>query len=54
VVPAVEQARDIRVIEAGEDLPFRPEAPDDGVGIHPALEDLQRDAFVKHGVVSHR
>ena len=42
------------MVQAGEDLPLGAEAADDGVGVHAALEDLQRDALVEHVVVAHR
>ena len=35
-VAAVEQARDVRVLEAGEDLPLAQEAPPDRLGVHAA------------------
>jgi hypothetical protein len=50
---AVEQARDVRVIQAGEDLPFGAEPPHDRLGVHSALEDLQGDALVEDVVVAH-
>ena len=31
------------MIELREDLPLGPESPDDGVGIHAALDDFERD-----------
>jgi hypothetical protein len=49
---AVEQRGDVRVVEAGEHLPFMTEAADDGLRIHAALEDLDRDAFVEGFVIA--
>ena len=39
------------MIEAGEDLALIAEAADDRVGVHAALEHLERDAFLE-GVVA--
>ena len=41
------------MVEAGEDLPLGAEAADDGVGVHPPLEDLQGDPLVEDVVVAH-
>ena len=49
---AVEQAGDVRVLEAGEDLPLVPEAPHDRLGVHAALEHLDRDALLELVVVA--
>ena len=51
---AVEQHRDIRVIQVGQDLTLVQEAPDDGVRIHPALDQLDRDPPVIDPVASLR
>ena len=50
---AVEQPRDVRVVESGEDLPLGAEAADDRIGVHPPLEDLQRHPLVEGVVVAH-
>jgi len=42
--PAVEEARDVRVLEPREDLALLPEAPD-GVRVHPLADDLDRHAL---------
>ena len=44
--PAVEEAGDVRVLEAGEDLTLVAEAADDGIGVHAAFEDLDGDALL--------
>ena len=49
---AVEQAGDVRMLEAGENLPLVPEAADDAVGVHAALEDLDRHALLERIVVA--
>ena len=41
------------MIEAGEDLPLVPEAADDRVGVHAALEHLERHALLKRVVAAH-
>ncbi len=51
---AIEQARDVRMVEPGEDLPLGAEAPHDRLGVHPAFQDLERDTFVERVVVAHR
>src|SRR5688572_19332910 len=48
---AVEQAADEWMVEAGEDLALVAEAPDDRLGVHAALEDLQRHPLLE-GVVA--
>ena len=40
---AIEQARDVGMIEAGQDLPLVPESPQDEIGIHAPLDDLDGD-----------
>ena len=49
---AVEKAGDERVLEAGENLTFVPEAADDAVGVHAALEHLDRDALLERVIVA--
>ena len=49
---AVEQSGDIRMLEAGEDLPLVPEAADDAVGVHAALEHLDRHALLERIIVA--
>ncbi len=44
---AVEEARDMGVLEAGENLPFAQEAPEDLFGVHAAFEELQRHDLVE-------
>ena len=44
---AVEEARDVGVLEAGENLPFAQEAPEDLLGVHAAFEELQRHELVE-------
>ena len=48
----VEQARDERMLEAGENLPFVPEAPHDAVGVHAALEHFDRHALLERIIVA--
>ncbi len=48
----VEQARDERMLEAGENLALVPEAADDAVGVHAALEHLDRDALLERVIVA--
>ena len=43
---AIEQARDVRVVEAREDLPLVAEVTQHGVGIHAALDELDRDELL--------
>ena len=43
---AVEQARDVRVIEAGEDLPLVAEAAQHGLRVHAALDELDGDLLL--------
>ncbi len=43
---AVQQARDVRVIEAREDLPLVAEAAQHGLRIHAALDELDRDLLL--------
>ncbi len=49
---AVEKAGDERVLEAGENLPLVPEAADDAVGVHAALEHLDRHALLERIIVA--
>ena len=49
---AVEEAGDVRVLEAGEDLAFVPEPSHDGVAVHAALEHLDRDALLERIVIA--
>jgi hypothetical protein len=44
---AVEQARDVRVFERSKNLPFMLEAPEDGVRIHPAFDQLDGDLHLE-------
>ena len=48
---AVEQAGDIGVFQAGENLTLVPEAADDGLRVHAALQDLDRHPLLV-GVVA--
>ena len=41
--PAIDQAGNVRVIQVGEDLALHQKAFDDGIGVHAALDELQRD-----------
>ena len=43
---AVQQVRDVRVIEARKDLPLVAEAAQHGLRIHAALDELDRDLFL--------
>ncbi len=45
--PTVEQARDIRVIEAGEDLSFVTEALQHRIAVHAALDQFDGDTHVE-------
>ena len=49
---AIEEAGDERMLEAGQDLPLVTEPPHDAVGVHPALEHLDRDALLERVVVA--
>ncbi len=44
---AVEQARDVRVLEPGEDLPLGAEAPQQSSVSRPRAHELERDALRK-------
>ena len=48
----VEKTRDERMLEAGEYLPLVPEAADDAVGVHAALEHLDRHALLERIIVA--
>ena len=41
--PAIEQARDVRMIQARQHLPLHAEAAQDSGGIHAALDQLDGD-----------
>src|SRR5207248_3651126 len=43
---AVEQARDVRVIEAGQDLSFVAEMAQHRIGVHAPLDQLDRDTLL--------
>src|SRR5687767_3628978 len=43
---AVEQARDVRMLERGENLPFGAEAAEQGVDVEPSLDELEGDALL--------
>ncbi len=45
--PAVQQSRNVRMIERRQDLPFFAKAPQDKVRIHAALDQLDRDALAE-------
>ena len=45
-VAAVQQARDVGVVEAGEDLPFLTKSAENEVGVDAALDDLDRHALL--------
>ena len=45
--PTVEQARDVGVLEAGENLPFVAETLEHRLGLHAALDQLDRDAHLE-------
>ncbi len=51
---AVEQSRDIRVLEIGENLTLGPEPPHDRERVHAALDDFERDGVRKLAVGSRR
>jgi hypothetical protein len=48
--PSVEQARDVGVIESGQDLALAAESLDDVVRVQPAPEDLDRDTLLERVV----
>ena len=50
MLPAVEEARDVRVLEAGEDLALLAEAPEDGLRVHAPAHDLHGDALLERPV----
>ena len=53
----VQHLGDARVIHQGQGLPLRLEAGDDALGVHPQLDDLERDApvnrFLLLGHINH-
>jgi hypothetical protein len=51
---AVDEARDVGVLERGESLTLAAEAPQDLVGVHAALDDLERDALHEFTVGARR
>ena len=50
---AVEQPRDVRMIERRDDLSLGPEAPDEILAVHAALHQLQRDPLAVRVVGAH-
>ena len=57
--PAVQQAGDVGVVEVGQDLALLAKAGDDGVGVHPAFNQLDGHPLlilivVPMGGVDHR
>ena len=40
------------MIEPGKDLPLGAEAAHDRLGVHPALQDLERDALAERVVIA--
>jgi hypothetical protein len=52
--PAIEQARDVRMIEVGENLALVAEATQYRLSIHPALDDFDRDGLLVLGVGANR
>ena len=50
--PAVEQARDVWVVQGGENLALVAEAAEDEVRVHPALDELDGDAAAELAVVA--
>src|SRR5687768_10012196 len=46
-VPAIQQARDVRMIKRSQDVALTDEAPDDFIRVHSALDDLQGDLLMK-------
>jgi hypothetical protein len=42
----IEQADDVRVLESGQDLALVAEPPEDGIGVHPALDQFSRHFLV--------
>src|SRR5262249_44604599 len=45
--PSVEQAADVGMAQAREDLPLRVEAPQHRIGVDAALDDLDRDLLLE-------
>ena len=45
--PSIVEPRDSRVLQRGEDLPLDPEAVQHLVGVHPALDQLDRDPLLE-------
>jgi hypothetical protein len=50
----VQEARDVRVVERGENLPLVAETAEDEVGVHPALDELDGDALAELAVGAER
>ena len=44
---AVVEARDVWVLEGGQDAPLGQEEPDDELRVHPAADDLQGDPLLE-------
>ena len=42
------------MIQPGKNLPLGTKAADDGLGVHPPLEDLQRHPLAEDVVIAHR
>ena len=51
---AVQQAGDVGMLEAGENLALVAEPLHDGIRVGSTLENLDRDALLKHVVAAHR
>lgn len=51
---AIVEPCDVRVLERGEDLPLVAEAEQDVVGVHPAPDQLERDALLELRIVAFR
>src|SRR5262249_55293698 len=50
---AIEQPRDVRVFEAREDPPLLKETADHLVGVHAALDQLERDRLFVYIILAH-
>ena len=44
--PAIEQARDVRMIKPGQNLSFNAEVPQHRVGVHPRFDQLDRNLLL--------
>ena len=50
---AIQQSRDVRMFEVGENLSFRAKPRHDRIGVHAAVDQLDRDVFLERRIGAH-